>query len=577
MPRSVCLFGELDTYSSSIPQTIEALPLLIEQLKTACLLYDEVIVNTNVLLDHALTLPAFQTLSCFTKAGLLWTTASENQAHPESYILNRVQKLYGDNLNEGISKRASERLERLIESWQNISPNKWRVVRKLSQQQNNATSNIFHNVKNLPSLSKQGIEVQSYLLDMVAHMQDQGIFDRNAMISQLGGMREQLSNKELSQLALIVQGEHMNQAAHNKGDINISLFPGEYIQYLRKNNFLFQAQSLPMELNIIDKANYRLYDSGFPLKKMTALPQDQLYLLSQSSDWKIWRNYLLSDDFSFESVKEMKSLKRRYQRLEKVLSILLKNIDQISINLPEKMLLPAPWLSSGLGLMGAITKTKKEIPEDNIIVLNLSSRKIIYKQQQIILEKSYVTLLSLLASTGNIGMPVETLKQLDIEVDLIKRDYDVVWRPQKNDKEELDDARLNRLNVTKYRLNKKLKILGIAIQVEALEGIWRIISLKTQFPLLVTLKGTSWMDIDTQENVLEPYKGLTKTQKLIWNYCIRQQATFVSAKAIAIEIDSPDKSTKQISDIMYKFKQKISDSPYQLIRSYQGEYMLIKY
>lgn len=578
MPRTICLFGELDTYSGSFPQTICALPELIDQLKTACLLYDEVIVNTNVLFDHALTLPAFNALSSFTRAGVLWTSSVEGQGTPEDYIVMRAKKLYGENLNTGISKNANNRLLHIIESWQTILPKKWRLIREVSRQQNNATSNIIYNLKNIPSLSKQAISIKFQLIDLIENMQDEGVFHRNEIIARLGSRRGHISQKELEQLALIVQGEYMNQGAHNKEDVEVVLFPGKYIQYIKRHNYLFKAQALPVDLDTIEIINLRLLNSGCTLKNFISLPAPDLYTLSQSSEWKIWRQYLLSKNYSTEAIKEMKSLQKEHQHIKKTLFILLQNIDKPEITPPTELLLPSSWSTSGLALMGNTFFTDSaDKHQQNMITLDLNSRVLTYKKSSLILEKPYATLISLFASTGNSGVPIETIKQLDIEIDLMKRSFKNKWRSQREDNEELDIARLNRLNVTKNRLNKKLEILNIAIHVEKGEGLWSLIPTNINQVLNVVLVGTTWSkNIETQ-GLLFPTTpaGLTKRQILIWDYLIKHHSTFITANAIAIEINSPNKTLKQISDIMYKFQTKIKDMPFQLIRSYQGEYMLL--
>jgi hypothetical protein len=580
MSRRVCLFGELDTYAGSFPQTRESLPRLVEQLKIACLLYDEVIVNTNVFLDHALTLPAFEELSVFTKAGVLWTSVVENQVRPDEYILERAKKIYGENLNKGISKKNAEKLYRIIDNWHAIAPDEWRLIRKMAHQEKNATANILYNLRRLDLATRQASEVRSYLIDIVSYMQDREIFDRNEIIARLGGVREYISMDEFARLASVIQGEYMIQGAHNKKNVEVSLFPGKYIQYLQQYEYLFRAQSLPIDMESIEKITCRLLNSGFSLKSLVNISTDELFLLSQSPDWKEWREYLLSDNFSFEVIKEMNSLKKIHEHLDSVLPLLLKNIDMPKKLAPTCLYLPSPWASLGLALVGSVTDSHDSFKDDNVLV-NLDSRKITYKENSLVLEKNYISLLALFASTGNNGTSVETIKQLDIETDLIKRDFHKTWRISRDDNEDLNLARLNRLNVAKNRLNKKLEVLNLGIHVEVGEGVWRLVALPDIEEVQISLEGTPWKPdpmINGKEGVssLSYPTDLTKMQRKIWMYCLKRYNSFIAAKSIALEINAPDKTNKQVSDIMYKFKKKLSNTPYQLVQSYQGEYMLVE-
>lgn len=580
MSRRVCLFGELDTYAGSFPQTRESLPRLIKQLKVACLLYDEVIVNTNVFLDHALTLPAFEELSVFTKAGVLWTSAVENQGRPDEYIFERAKRIYGEKLDKGISKKSSERLYRILDNWQAIAPQEWRLIRKVAYQEKNATANILNNLHQLEFSTKQALEVKSYLVDIVDHMRIRGMFDRNEIIARLGGFREYIRPDEFACLALVIQGEYMIQGAHNKKNVEISLFPGKYIQHLKKYDYLFKAQPLIVDMGSIKKINYRLLNSGFSLSDLANISSSELFSLSQSSDWQVWREYLLSDKFSFDVIEEMNSLREIHDRLDSMLPILLENIDVPKKIAPTYLYMPSPWTSSGLALVGGVTDNNG-CDNDEHVVINLDSRKISYKNNSLVLEKNYISLLSFLASTGNNGVPVETIKQLEIETDLIKRDFHKTWRISKDDNEDLNLARLNRLNVAKNRLNKKLEALNLCIHVEAGEGVWRLVSLPEREEVQISLEGTPWKPelIDKCEKgapfVSYP-AGLTKMQRKIWLYCVKRHNTFIAAKSIAMEINAPEKTNKQVSDIMYKFKKKLCNTPYQLVQSYQGEYMLVE-
>ncbi len=68
--EKICTYNELDNYTGSISQNIADLPRLVSELKLACLLYDRVILHSNNIMEHRLTLPACEILSPFVKTGV---------------------------------------------------------------------------------------------------------------------------------------------------------------------------------------------------------------------------------------------------------------------------------------------------------------------------------------------------------------------------------------------------------------------------------------------------------------------------------------------------------------------------
>jgi len=579
-PRHICLFGELDAYTSPFPPVNSALTELINELKIACLLYDEVIINTNALFDHALTLPAFELLSPLTQKGILWTSSRSHQCSPEDYIMVRAQKIYGEHLNQGINKKGHKTIKMMIERWQAIAPSNFRLTRTKYQQQQTATRNILTNLKRLTPLSKQAQLAQKRLLDLTQMMRANSIFDRNEMIAHLGNLRDLLNAQELATFALIIQGEYMNQGVHNENDVDIYLYPGKYTQYLQQHARLFFAQPLKIDQNSYRRVQQGLANAGLSLQKIIDRDIHAFCELSQSPQWKNWRRRLIENHFPKyykEETQALIHLLQQYSATNKTTSI-DKSICTIKHNPQTSLILPNDWLPSGLGLMGHLiqeqTKTTKAVP----VYIDLSSRVLTYRQQAIILEKLAITLLSLFASVHNTGVPVEAIKQLELELDLLKRQGYKTWYAQSTENEELSIARLNRLNVAKNRLNKKLKTLDLAIQVKTGESLWQLCTRSQQHAVDIRFKHTSWIlhtGLIQQKNNTPPIK-LTKQQQYIWQYLYLRQNTFVASQAIALELDKPTANSKQISDMLYKLKQRLVGQPYQLLRSYQGEYCLLK-
>lgn len=578
MPRTVCLFSELDNYTGSYSQNMKSFHELIRNLKIACLLYDEVIVHSNALLDHPLTLPAFENLSHFTKAGVLWTTAPRSQGSPDEYALLRAQRYYGENLNIGISRVRREELCKILERWQLISPSEWRLTRDSSNQQGSATQNIIKNLKSIGTISKAADKVRSIMIEIVLHMQEKGIFVRDELLSRLGSMREYLTLDEFSKMGLIILKEYTSQGESNKDDIKIVLYPGKYIRYLHKYDFLFRASTLPSDFNTLEKTEYRLSQSGFPIKDLDLLPSLDIFELSQSLEWKMWRNYFLSDNFSPESLKEMNSLRRRHEKLLPILSVIIKNInspnESSAIEVPH-FLLPSPWLTLGMSLTGVVQK-KDHSARRQTVVLDLNTRVLQYLSKKVLIDKSFVSLISLFSAVDNHGVPVEMIKQLDLEVDLVKRNYLYTWRFQAEDKEEAAIARLNRLNVYKTRLNAILKNLDLEIIVKKGDGIWKMVALSSCSVVNVILKNSPWeLEKNISYNTHPPPENLTVKQLAIWKFLTNKYGQFVSSNALSIELSMPQLTNQQVSRFMYKLQKKIDKTHYKIITSHQGEYCII--
>ncbi|KHD04742.1 hypothetical protein PN36_26365 [Candidatus Thiomargarita nelsonii] len=93
MSKSVCLYSELEAYSGSISHNPSDLHRLIWDLKFACLFYDVVIVHRKNILEHSLTLPAFEILAPFVLSGKLWTSTGDSSKSPQDYFEEKVQQL----------------------------------------------------------------------------------------------------------------------------------------------------------------------------------------------------------------------------------------------------------------------------------------------------------------------------------------------------------------------------------------------------------------------------------------------------------------------------------------------------
>lgn len=579
MSCRICLFGDLDPYTGTYLQTKDTIKPLVQDLKSACLMYDKVVVNRNVFFEHALTLPAFEHLSVFTKSGILWTISANDNASPTKHVLIQAQELYGEQLNKGISKPSTDKILRIIERWQAISPTHWQPGSLTTLQQSHVTENIITNLQNLPNLSKQAKSAQRQLIELSTLMQQNNIFNRNQIMARIGAMRGLLAANELIQFALIIEEGYLNLQTINKTKLLIILYPGKYAQYLHKHYSTFQTQQFPNDFNTFDRIRYWLFQSGFPLDQLSSFQSEDVFYLSQLSEWKQWRHYLASEKVSFESIKEIKALKKTKKTLLEILPVLVKNIERVDMSqtnpLPT-LLIPDAWYVSGVGLFGNLSTTENGAAT-YLVSIDLNTKKLEFLNNIIILERFGITLFSLMASISNQGLSIEIIKQLDIELDLLKRHYSNQWQSQSAACKEQDMARLNRINVSKNRLQKKLKKIGLAITVQSGFGIWQLVCISNHQPVTLQLKENGYIHTNsvTHNQLPSEPKGLTRTQNKLWKFLIMRHGEFVSSQAIALEVDKPAASNKQISDTIYRLNKRLQTTAYTILRNYQGSYCLI--
>jgi hypothetical protein len=86
----ILYYGEFDMFTG-LGQTANDLRLALSEVALSCLLCDVVIVQPNNLLEHSSTLPVFEHLAPFVRAGRLTTTADASAANPHDYLHERVE------------------------------------------------------------------------------------------------------------------------------------------------------------------------------------------------------------------------------------------------------------------------------------------------------------------------------------------------------------------------------------------------------------------------------------------------------------------------------------------------------
>jgi hypothetical protein len=532
MSQSVCLYSELEPYSGSISHNPSDFPRLIRDLKFACLFYDVVVVHRRNILEHPLTLPAFERLKPFVKCGKLWTSANEYDGLPQNYLEQKIQELK-DFFNWRYVKKISA-VNKIEDRWLDIISAEWKIIRKGDEQAAWVSKNIYYH------LSKyKNNKLLFPLLDAVKNMQE---FDKEKTLAILGNLRGKIYPADLSEIATLIQTEFIRAGA--KFNENAVIYPGN----------LHQVQE-------------RMNSMGFNLNKLINLPVPQLFEIAQSKQWLMIRNALLNNILNIEIQQQIYSIFNTKQSFPNQVDKLL-NISEVPI------FMPSPWALVSQSLLGTAHVAAKD-DADKIFILDLDHRVLYDKNSPnsaVELTKQQTNFLSILVIAGKFGLPVELIKQWLIELDTIK------WKQPKLESQatlkrsdERFDLLRNRIDRLKSDINKKVKPLKLKINNE--KGRWFLEIDNSDQDFVIKLSNKFF---EKKETNYTP-QGLSKQSKLIWQCLWKFSPNSVHAKKLAeiLEKEWDKNTTRKISKSVYKLKLRLNNEPWMINNSNSGEYVLV--
>lgn len=547
------MYSELDAFSGYIRHNVNDIRPLVRDLKLACLFYDQVIINTPAFAEHPLTLPAFEILSPFVQSGILWTSTKNSHETPFDFVHHRMMYSYHEEKNKKIPVSINKTLER----WEKITPSKWSIFRNANAQINDATSNIIKNLSLLKTPKTEYLYKQIFL-EILQTMQSNNIFDRDYLLAKIASSKEELSQETVNNIAILIQSEYINQGVHNKG-YKIVLFPGLFVRKTNRTDLL--NKYLPIDLITLPTAIRRFQNMGYSIKPLLTIPVNELFILASSEAWVKWRKHLLSDQWSKENDIEMLSLFLSKVPLGKAVDILYENIK------PASAIILPKWQLIGKSGLGVVSQRKKRYN----FSLNITTRKLYLGKgdKDIFLEKSYVNLLSILISSGNIGLSTEQIKLFDIEKRVILNSNNGLHTKYRKN-ETLDKSTLNRLYVLKNRVNKKIHPLKIMIS----NSLWK---LKLPDGYSISLMGSVWESEKKRSIQKEKVPKLPPKSKNIFLLLKNKSPNFVHSEIIVSSFyrNSPN-AKKKVSDAIYRLQQQLKSSSYIIIKDYNGGYALIK-
>ena len=574
--KSICLYSELEPYSGSISNdSSEYFFRLIRDLKFACLFYDTVIIHIRNIIEHRLTLPAFEIMSPFVQSGKLWTSATKSlPVFPIDYVFETIEKFYGTN-GKILTRKRNAEIEKLKKRWCNITPPQWTIYRTANVQMNSALSNIDRYLSQQFATNK--LHNAHHIKKLVEDMQSNNLFNRHITLLQISKLRGIVPYQELAELATAVQAEYVRGGTTSKSsdDSDIVIYPGKSAQYLRNPC----APKLPFDYQTFSKVQERLKIVGINLNELLNLSASNLFDIVQTTGWMNIRNILLDKNFGAGVQGEMRAIFATNNSFSHKLKKLLNTSSSWDLNRLNlsPLVVYEPWGLVNLSVLGSanVNIVDNEL-KDKIFILDLDTHVFYEKNNpncQIVLKKQQVNLISILIISGKSGLTIENIKQLLLEVRYSKSEIPK-WHPQAKS----DDSIRNSIDKLKSETDKKLKLIGLNINAKKGDGIWYLDSEKSDGIVNFRLSSTVWGEVLMKEGEQYTPEYLSKQQKLIWNCLWKERPKFVHAKGLAETLKKVwnEKTQKQISDAIYKLKQRLTDEKWEIKQSYSiGEYALV--
>jgi hypothetical protein len=603
MSQSVCLYSELEPYSGSIRHDPSDLPRLIGDLKFSCLFYDVVVLHRRNLWEHPLTLPAFERLAPFVQSGQLWTSANESDGLPVDYVEEKVQKLEAF-FGKGYLKKINAEND-IKERWLRITPpGDWMNPRRCVSEQ---AACVLKNIADyLSKFEDKKFRQLHPLLNLVERMRADKDFDKEKTLAKVGTLRGLLDPADLSEIATLIQTEFVRAGA-NFND-NAVIYPGQSVQCLTNPHF----EPLPFDHQRLHHLKERMNSVGFNLDELINLPVPILFNIAQSPQWLRIRNALLNDSFDADIQEEMRSVFSTHlsfqNKMEKLLNISC-HFQEVDNSQPDlsPLFMPSPWGLVSQSLLGSAPVAASFNLNKASKLLDLGSR-VLYddnsQNYQVKFSAQETHFLSLIVNAGKSGLTVEHLTQWLIELDALKmkvREWEahiklnsqesdekffqlrnkLEWVSQAKPYPEWDETPSelrNRIDGLNRDVNKKLKPLGLRIAAEKGKGKWYLASDSAVQDCVVNLSSTVWEEGVEQKERPEPPKGLSKQSKTIWECLSKEAPKFVHVIRLAevLEKEWHEKTQKQISDAIYKLKQRLKNDPWMIKASSMGEYALVR-
>lgn len=560
--KTACLYVGLDPVLTSV-QGKTSYKNNIRELKKALIYYDRVFFPKEWLFENSVALPVLQFFSPFVKKGYLWASTDEPFQSPRDFIYDRATRYVGDDLSKGLTRASARYLKQEVKDWESLAPEKFEIVLENHDVINQLTSHLLR-----LDLDKEDSSYRTTLIIFLQKMSSEGRgFERNYILSKLLYIWDIESCKFLQLLISIVHCAYYKYEVSSQKYKSV-LFPCE------------QVQNLSAFTEIKDYIGVEPLEDferlGINLEEILELPINKLFVFVTSEEWKQVRQCLKK--FSPYST-ELKNLRRLLNR-----NMADKKDLDISSNVPfskSLAILSNGWIFSSLALSKKELLTHTEPDKEDVVYFDPDAWIVSYKGKQVrVLSKWSIELFNLLSVYEDRGVLIEMVKQLDSEMTSLKHREDYSgWHSQCWDSDVFKESCLNRINVRKNSLNRKLSPLGVEVGINNEKGIWKIVCAGTGNNLMVKSFSSISKSIENREM---PGFGIRydSINRLIWIFCINHLFVFFSYMSLVKFLKNRwEKEFKcdavAVSKLMYRFSKKLDGTGFKIVSDKQGNYCFV--
>lgn len=598
MMTKIAYYTELDPFSGSVGQRRDALPALLRDLKLLLLLHDVVIVQPGNLVEHSLTLPAFEALAPFVRAGRLTTTVDPSSPRPMSLIEERIALTGAQDLTSTTSAARPHRpgplalcrrreADELRARWSEVLPDAWPMSRNVAAQ----TSAFVDLVQAALVDAAQSSPTAAWALRALDEIRQRGRApSRTDILAALSGQRGELPPYELAHIALMVQAAYfcLGAAAHQADaaagpSAQCRVFPGPFGRILLENKDRLRWLPTPEfdrhgSFEAVHTA-FRELDLSLPC--LLGVDGEHLLEFAALPTWQRVRDALEQPVMAPSTIgMPDRCSPGDASQLRAILRDLAGRGTTLSVPLPRSagMIVPAPWQLAAQAALGALPTLPSH--PSCAVTLDLCTLELDGGAHFARVTRPQAHLLTVLAIAGDSGLRLEDLKQLTLDIDRLHSRAEgaaSAWRPQRSERVHQDAARRIRVNVLMSRTNAVLGPFGLCIFASRGQGRWRLASIDGRQPPL-RLLGSVW-DLLEQPRRCEPPPGMRPTHRKLWTALADAMPSYVSLQHLASALGKPqdERGLKQTITTLEKLNVLLEASrcSFRVVRLRRGLYALL--
>lgn len=593
---NITYYGELDPFSGSIAQRLDALPRVVRELQALLLVSDVVIVPPRNLIEHPLTLPAFEALAPFVTAGRLTTTTDASSPTPRSFI-DTSAAVHLEQLGSNSSRKQASRpapeitpkpviiergrsIHEITNRWHAILPATWTLDRDVDSQVLGFVERMLSFCGNTPDPSP-ATRVLHATLDSILQA-GKVRPDRTVILAHLAARRDHIPPHECARIALAVQTAYFAMGglihAARRGR-SCRLFPGAFARILKKNAQRVNSLELPQYGHNLAVAaiERRLRGIGIELNRLLAMEPRALLNLVQSVEWQALLAWLHRPAPTLEMEQTLAAVFRRRHDFYDALPFVRGVISTANHSLP--ITLPAPWQLSVQAVLGASLVEETAEPHAR---LDLRTLHLAQGDRSIHLTRQEAQLITALVLAGDVGLGTQDINQLLFDIEqLAKATFEPLetpWEPSSKKSVDLDKPRLRRINTLKSRLNIRFKQFGFVIKASRKRrGRVELVATRPSSFQSIQIDGTLWDLLAIPKPPTLP-AALSCQQTTLWRALAEAAPRHVHiaalAEALGKEVD--ERGLKQTVDALGKLSEKLDSlgESTRVVRLQKGLYAL---